>query len=120
MADTMNEIMHPNLESEKDPSFPNAPEGWTRAQAEGRAREEGLDLQDDHWEMVRALQAYFATHDSPNVRELHDALDEKFHPAGGIKYLYKILPGGPVAQGCRIAGLEPPAGAADQSFGSVQ
>ncbi|MDH5470718.1 MAG: TusE/DsrC/DsvC family sulfur relay protein, partial [Gammaproteobacteria bacterium] len=29
-------------------------------------------------------------------------------------------PGGPIAQGCRIAGLVPPAGSKDSGFGSVQ
>jgi tRNA 2-thiouridine synthesizing protein E len=36
-----------------------------------------------------------------------------------MKYLYTLLPGGPIAQGCRLAGLKPPAGAVDQGFGSV-
>ena len=120
MAETMNEVMHPNLEAEKDPSFPNAPEGWTKAVAEGQAQEEGIELQEDHWEAIRALHEYFIKHETPHVRELHDALDEKFHGKGGIKYLYQILPGGPVAQGCRLAGLESPAGSTDQSFDSVQ
>ncbi|MEN8176928.1 MAG: TusE/DsrC/DsvC family sulfur relay protein, partial [Pseudomonadota bacterium] len=74
----------------------------------------------EHWEMLRALQEYFARNDQPNVRELHDALDEKFHSRGGLKRLYVLFPGGPVAQGCRLAGLEAPAGATDSSFGSVQ
>ena len=54
-----------------------------------------------------------------NLRELHDALDEKFHRQGGIRHLYRLFPGGPVAQGCRIAGLKAPAGATDKGFGSV-
>ena len=54
------------------------------------------------------------------VRELLDALDEKFHGKGGLKYLYSLFPGGPVAQGCRIAGLQAPAGSTDMGFGSVQ
>ena len=54
------------------------------------------------------------------MRVLHDALDEKFHVKGGMKVLYEMFPGGPVAQGCRLAGLEAPAGAVDKSFGSVQ
>ncbi len=117
MADSMNDIMHPNLE--KDARFPNAPEGWTKAAAECVAKDEGLELEGDHWEIIRALHEYFAKNEERHARELHDALDEKFHPQGGIKYLYQILPGGPVAQGCRLAGLEPPAGAVDKSFGSV-
>ena len=30
-----------------------------------------------------------------------------------------LFPGGPVAQGCRLAGLKAPAGAVDRGFGSV-
>ena len=105
----------------KDPGFPHAPEGWTSAAALATARAEGLEPGADHWEALRALQEYFARHEvtSVNLRELHDALDEKFHRQGGIKRLYQLFPGAPVAQGCRIAGLKVPAGAIDKSFGSV-
>lgn len=120
MTDSMREVMNPNLGSAVDPDFPHAPADWSRSGAEEAARAEGLTLEDDHWQTVRALQGYFAKQDDPNVRELHDALDEKFHGKGGLKYVYQIFPGGPVAQGCRIAGLEPPAGSTDKSFGSVQ
>ncbi len=124
MANSMDEIMNPSAASAaKDPDFPHAPRGWTRTTAEQLAADEGLKLTADHWEAVRALQEYFARHDegrTVRVRELHDALDEHFHDKGGIKYLYEILPGGPVAQGCRLAGLEAPAGATNPSFGSVQ
>jgi tRNA 2-thiouridine synthesizing protein E len=107
--------------SGKDPNFPNAPAGWTRDAAIQTARQENLALTEEHWDVVRALQEYFVKHaEKPiNVRELHDALDERFHARGGLKHLYQILPGGPVAQGCRLAGLKPPAGAADKGFGSV-
>lgn len=102
--------------------FPFAPVGWTRSDAEETARQENLELTDDHLKVVDAIQEYFAKHDKPdmNMRELHDALDEKFHPQGGMKYLYRLFPGGPVAQGCRLAGIDVPAGAVDKSFGSVQ
>jgi sulfur relay (sulfurtransferase) DsrC/TusE family protein len=67
------------------------------------------------------LQEYFAKHEPKDIhlRELHDALEEKFHRAGGIKHLYMLFPKGPIAQGCRVAGLAVPAGAIDRSFGSV-
>ena len=104
---------------QRDPEFPSAPEGWNRAIAKRRAREEGLELGDDHWQAIRAVQEYFAKNETPRVRELHDALDELFHAKGGIRYLYLLFPGGPVAQGCRMAGLQAPTGTTDKSFGSV-
>ena len=105
-----------------DPDFPHAPLDWTRESAEVVARAEGLALTDDHWETVRALQTYYAQHADDTVitlRELHDALNESFHHKGGLRYLYALFPGGPVAQACRIAGLKPPFTAVDRGFGSV-
>jgi tRNA 2-thiouridine synthesizing protein E len=108
--------------SKPDAAGRYAPQGWNRAEAERIAREEGLEAGAEHWDVVEALQEYFAKHEEieVNMRELHDALEEKFHAQGGMKYLYRLLPGGPVAQGCRLAGLPLPAGAVDESFGSVQ
>ena len=105
----------------KDPDFPHAPEGWSRAAAENMAQEDGLQLTEDHWEVFDALQEYCNRHECSkfSTRELHDALDEKFHAKGGYKYLFGLFPKGPIAQGCRMAGLEPPRGAVDKGFGSV-
>lgn len=100
-------------------SFPNAPKDWDKSFAEAIAKEENLTLTDDHWELIRALQEYYHKVEFPHLRQIKDALDEKFHARGGMKYLYTILPGGPVAQGCRMAGLDIPAGAIDKSFGST-
>lgn len=104
---------------QRDPGFPNAPDGWNRTVALTRARDEGLELGDDHWRVIRAVQEYFAKNDTPRAREMHDALDELFHAKGGIRYAYLLFPRGPVAQGCRLAGLKAPAGTTDRSFGSV-
>jgi tRNA 2-thiouridine synthesizing protein E len=119
MAETMSDILNPGART-RDPDFPQAPGDWARAVAEAAAQADGVQLTDDHWVAIRALQGYFASHERPNVRELHDALEESFHVKGGLKYLYELFPGGPVAQGCRFAGLQAPAGASDKSFGSVQ
>jgi len=99
--------------------FPNAPQGWSMELAEKKARGLGIELDQQGWEVIRGLQDYFATHEFGNRRELRDALDEKFHRVGGIKRLFQMFPGGPVAQGAMIAGFEPPAGSIDKSFGSV-
>jgi len=121
MTSLMDEIRSGGAPAAPDPAFPHAPEGWTQAGALEIARAEGLELEEAHWMALRALQEYFARHDPTaiNLRELHDALDEKFHPQGGIRQLYLLFPGGPVAQGCRLAGLKAPAGAVDKGFGSV-
>jgi tRNA 2-thiouridine synthesizing protein E len=105
-----------------DPDFPHAPMDWTREEALEIARKEKLAMSEAHWDAVRALQNYFASHEdekSIHMRELHDALDEHFHHQGGLKYLYTLFPGGPISQGCRIAGLKAPFLASDTSFGSV-
>lgn len=112
--ESMEEIMHPGAAAERkkmEAEFPYAPENWGREQAMTMAEAEKLSLDDDHWEALKALQEYFARHKGTtiNSRELHDALDENFHVKGGIKYLYVLFPDDPIAQGCRIAGLEPPA-----------
>jgi len=105
-----------------DPDFPHAPLDWTRNEAAKIARDEGLELAEDHWDTIRALQNYYAHHEDDavvNLRDLHDALDECFHQKGGLKYLYTLFTGGPIAQSCRLAGLKAPFMATDRSFGSV-
>ncbi|MDX1374470.1 MAG: TusE/DsrC/DsvC family sulfur relay protein [Burkholderiales bacterium] len=121
MTSLMDQIRDGGTPAAADTAFPHAPEGWTRARAVEIARDEGLTLEAAHWTALRALQEYFARHEptAVNLRELHDALDEKFHRQGGIRQLYLLFPGGPVAQGCRLAGLRTPAGAIDRGFGSV-
>jgi len=105
-----------------DPDFPHAPLNWTLEETLDAAKKDGLDLTEDHWETIRALQRYYAQHEDEtviNLRDLHDALDEHFHQKGGIKFLYTLFPGGPIAQSCRLAGLKAPFIASDPGFGSV-
>jgi len=99
--------------------FPNASEEWTTAIADEKAKELGITMGPDHWDVVICLQEYFSRNEVPNRRELNDALDEFCHHHGGLKGLYKLFPGGPITQGCAIAGIEVPAGSVDASFGSV-
>ena len=78
-------------------SFPHAPADWSTSAAEAVASEDGLELTEDHWQLVRALQEYYEKAERPTLRQITDALEESFHSKGGMKYLYKIIPGGPVA-----------------------
>lgn len=104
----------------RDPAFPNAPDGWSRAVAEAVAEAAGLSLGEEHWEVVRVLQGAYKEDPDPKVSMLHDALAARFAKQGGMKHLYQILPGGPITQGCKLAGLEPPPGSTDKGFGSVR
>jgi len=111
MTTTMRDIMNPCLSTGSQPDFPNAPEDWTEKHAYAQAKVEELELGPDHWELIKALQSYFSRNAQINARELSDAINEKFHAKGGMKYLYGIFPGGPITQGCRLAGLQTPSGA---------
>jgi TusE/DsrC/DsvC family sulfur relay protein len=115
----MHRILHPNADSGPDPTFRDAPDEWTPAHAVAQAAAAGLTLTDDHWEVIRVLQGCYKDEVSPRIRLLRDALEARFASRGGMKYLFEILPGGPIAQGCALAGLRPPHGARDLSFGSV-
>ena len=106
--------MHTSIDS-----FPNAPKGWSTETAEAVAKSDGFTMSEAHWELVGALQEYYHKVEHPKLRQVKDALDEKFHALGGIKYLHQVVPAGPVAEGCKLAGLNIPAGAVDHSFGSV-
>lgn len=118
----MNSALDKHPDNTSDAGFPHAPGHWQPADAERIAADEGIVFGPDHWKLLRCLQEYYARHEETTivVRELKDALDEAFHRQGGTRYLYRLLPGGPVAQGCRLAGLPVPPGAVDKSFGSVQ
>ena len=100
-------------------SFPNAPQDWSKDTALAIAKEYGITLGDDHWLLIIALQEYYARVEQPKLRQVKDALEEKFYPQGGIKYLHQLIPSGPVAMGCKLAGLKVPGGTVDKSFGSV-
>lgn len=120
MSESIIQQLNPEKNKQKEALFPYAPEGWTSADAIAQAKIEGLTLEEVHWQTIIGLQEYYAKHKKVHIRELHDALDEKFHDEGGLKYLYVAMPKGPVAQGCRLAGLHAPADSHSDSFGSVQ
>lgn len=122
MGSILDAIIGTQDEDSVNKMFRYAPPGWTLSSAREAARRENLDFEETHLELICALQEFFARQGEDtaiNLLRLHDALEEKFHYKGGLKFLYAIMPKGPVAQGCRLAGLKVPAGASDPSYGSV-
>ena len=95
-------------------------EPWDPVIANTLAAAEGIQLTDEHFEVLAYLRRTFKKHGQVNhARSLTQALDAQFAVKGGIKYLYTLFPGGPVSQGCKIAGIPAPSDSQDGSFGSV-
>jgi len=92
---------------------------WNRAKSRAKAELEGIEINDGHWAVVMFLRRYYQNFGTPNTaRTLARALDAHFSDQGGNRYLHRLFPGGPVAQGSRFANLPPPAYATDLSFGT--
>ena len=93
---------------------------WSPKVANQLAEREGLVLSDEHWEIISHLREHYRLHgNTENARVILLELEEKFSPAMGRGYLYKLFPKGPVSQGSRIAGLPSRPHTHDLSFGSV-
>ncbi len=83
---------------------------WSRGLAEYFAKEEGISLNEHHWEVVNYLRFFYNEYKiSPMVKILMKEMDKKFgSEKASRKYLYELFPHGPSLQGTRIAGLPKP------------
>lgn len=81
---------------------------WSEDFARAQAREEGLQLTDEHWQVIRFLRSYYHEH---GVQAQVRVMIRQFAKLWGDKrgsnhYLHAIFPrGGPQKQGNRLAGL---------------
>jgi len=78
-------------------------------------------MNEEHIDVLNSIQNYYSHQEFNKIslRDLSDALEEKFHHKGGMKYLYSLFPDGPISQGCQITGLKPPTISIDKGFGSA-
>lgn len=85
---------------------------WSDDVAKAIAVAEGLDMTDNHWEVVNFLREYYEEYQiAPAVRVLTKAIGKKLGAdKGNSKYLYELFPYGPAKQACKIAGLPKPTG----------
>ena len=93
-------------------------EEWNESIGQTLAQQEGVEMSDAHWEVVRFLRNYYMKHGRLPARKITEALDSAYAAKGGRKYLYQLFPKGPVTQASRIAGLPIPQQSVDPSFGS--
>jgi tRNA 2-thiouridine synthesizing protein E len=92
---------------------------WSRGKSLALAKNEGVDMNDEHWAVIVFLRKYYLDHGLPiSARTTARALNKTFSGHGGTKYLNRLFSGGPVTQGSRLANLRTPAYATDPSFGT--
>jgi tRNA 2-thiouridine synthesizing protein E len=87
-------------------------EDWNGDVADFIIRQEGIEMTEEHWEVVNFLREYFREYGiAPMVRILAKTLGKKHgKEKGNVKYLYTLFPRGPAKQACKIAGLPKPTG----------
>jgi len=94
---------------------------WNIESGRRAAAAQHLELDDPRLRVVRFLRDDYLEHGTAHDgRELGEMLEERFSTEGGLKYLRRLFPAGPVAQGMQIAGLPLPAHTADQGFGTAR
>lgn len=85
---------------------------WSEEVAQEMARADGIELVDNHWEVIHFLQEYYQEYSiAPAIRILTRAMARKLgREKGNTRYLYQLFPDGPAKQACRYAGLPKPTG----------
>lgn len=85
---------------------------WNLDVANYFAQVEGIEMSDQHWEVVNFLRDYYKQYQiAPMIKILVKEIGKKLGPdKGNTKYLYELYPGGPAKQACKIAGLPKPTG----------
>lgn len=120
MYDINKFIANPSLVNRDAEGFLADLPHWSPRIAAQMAKEGGIELSDAHWDVIYRLREIFRE-EGPGwtARDVTQRLEGDFASAGGRRHLYELFPGGPLAQGCKLAGLPMPQGTLDPSFGSV-
>ena len=105
------EVNGKTLETDEEGYLANLND-WEKDVATVMAKEEDLELSDDHWEIINFLREYYEEYQiAPAVRVLTKAVGKKLGAdKGNSKYLYELFPYGPAKQACKFAGLPKPTG----------
>ena len=105
------EVNGKSLETDEEGYLSNLAD-WEKDVADVMAKADGIDLSDDHWEIINFLREYYEEDQiAPAVRVLTKAVGKKLgKDKGNSKYLYELFPYGPGKQACKFAGLPKPTG----------
>jgi tRNA 2-thiouridine synthesizing protein E len=93
-----------------DEGYLNDPADWNEDVARMLAAEEGIDLSDEHWRVLRFMREYFAEHGiAADARFVIKFLAEEAGYGDRARArLFQLFPYGYVKQACKIAGMKRP------------
>ena len=105
------EVNGKSLETDEEGYLANLND-WEKDVATVMAKEDDIDLSEDHWEIINFLREYYEEYQIARaVRVLTKAVGKKLgKDKGNSKYLYELFPYGPGKQACKFAGLPKPTG----------
>ena len=83
---------------------------WSADVASQIAKNEGITLSDDHWEVITILREFYLTYEiSPAMRIFVKRVKEQLgDEKGNSIYLLSLFPGSPAKVASKIAGLPKP------------
>ncbi len=88
-------------------------EAWSEDYVRASAEREGLELTDEHWQVISFIRDFHEKHGvQAPVRDMVKFFRKAWgKERGNSKYLHEIFPkGGPQKQGNRLAGVRKPKG----------
>lgn len=104
--------MRIDAQTERDPEgYVVDPEDWDEELARQLAAEEGLELTDAYWPVLRFMREYWQQHKvAPDVRHVTRQLVEKhgYDKKSAKQFLFNLFPYGYVKQACKVAGMQRP------------
>jgi len=86
------------------------PSDWDEAIARQLAAQEGIELEDEHWGVLRFMRVFYQDHQvAADARFVIRFLaDELGHGKAARSRLFELFPYGYVQQACKIAGMKRP------------
>ncbi len=87
------------------------PADWDKHVAIAIAKEEGLELNDEHWAIIDFMRDYFNEHEIPaDARFVFAFLSGHLSKTNkeGRRHFFELFPYGYVKQACKIAGMRQP------------
>ncbi len=98
-----------SIETDKEGYLKNLGD-WNEGIANALARQEGVALTEEHWEILHAIRDFYSQYEhAPNnrilVKHIRKVLGEE---KGQSLYLMKLFPGAPAKLAAKIAGLPRP------------